>query len=392
MAMRYRIRRPQPVFDITGSPKMLAVQGESYVKGMPKAGGLLKFDFASRAPGTDAQQSPRGGWLGRAGRAGNVFSKPLLAYANKGRGVYAVCGPMEAPSGFDVNKLHAMIEAGEPPPDHWRPYLQVLVHALVYSDTSLPAPWRRHVYALSLVSFESFRPLIGLCNLRYLWAQSPVSGDLGPLAGLENLEQLYILRNEAISDLRPLSGCRQLLDLHIGSTSVANLAPLSEATRLRELSLSHTKVRDLTPLAGMVDLEDLSLVGTPVESIAPLMPLAKLRRIRLARSAVRDLSPLAQLGSLSRIDLSEDLAIDSLSPLAALSNVQEINLGSRSEDDARRLWASLPKRDWLAGYHYPGDCYVLARREVYERLLDDRDGEDPEYTCKAADMELRDWA
>ena len=370
---------------------MLAVQGESFVEGRPQAGGLMKFDFASHAPGTDAQLDSNGGWLSRAGQAGNLFSKPLLAYANKGRGVYAVCGPMKLPSGFDVNKLHAMIESGQPPPDHWRPYLQVLVHALVYSDTSLPASWRPHVYVLNLVRFESFRPLAGLCNLRFLWAQSPGSGDLDPLAGLENLEQLYLLQNKSIFDLRPLADCRQLLDLSLRSTGIESLAPLSEATKLKDLSLLDARVRDLTPLASLADLEDLSLVATPVDSIGPLESLAKLRFLRLAQCRVRDLSPLANLQNLSRIDLGEDLAIDDLSPLSGLEKIQEVSLGRRSEEEARRLWATLPKQDWMAGFHHPADSFVLTRRDAYERLLADREAEDPEYTCKAADMELRDW-
>ncbi len=389
--MQYKIRKPQPTFDITGSPKMLAVQGESYVEGRPQAGGLMKFDFASHAPGTDAQYHSNGGWLSRASQSGNIFSKPLLAYANKGRGVYAVCGPMNVPSGFEVNKLHAMIESGEPPPDHWRPYLKVLIHALVYSDTSLPASWRPHVYVLNLVSFESFRPLIGLCNLRYLWAQNPGSGDLDPLAGLENLEQLYLFQNKCISDLRPLAGCRHLLDLHLRSTGVECLAPLAEATKLKDLSLLDAEVRDLAPLASMTDLEELSLASTPVDSIEPLETLAKLRLVRLARCRVRDLSPLANLENLSRIDLGEDLAIDDLSPLSGLKKVQEVSLGRRSEEEARRLWATLPSRDWMAGFYHPADSFVLTRRDTYERLLADREAEDPEYTCKAADMELRDW-
>ncbi len=111
--------------------------------------------------------------------------------------------------------------------------------------------------------FSDLTPLAGLKNLQTLWLESTQVTDLTPMAGLKNLQTLSLDFTQ-VSDLTPLVGLKNLQTLVITSTQVKDITPLEELTNLRRLDLGSTQVSDITPLAGLTNLQSLELASTQV--------------------------------------------------------------------------------------------------------------------------------
>lgn len=145
---------------------------------------------------------------------------------------------------------------------------------------------------LTSLSDEDFLNLANLKKLRVLtinadvWADAGVGDDgLRHLAGLSNLEALYIGRNRRITDagLRHLAGLTKLKRLGlngINDISDSGLSSLAGMTKLNSLLLDDTQVGDagLIHLRGLADLTELSLKGTRVTD-AGMREIARLKNL-----------------------------------------------------------------------------------------------------------------
>ena len=133
--------------------------------------------------------------------------------------------------------------------------------------------------------------------------------DLGPLAELTALEELYLM-DTPVSDLGPLAKLTALKRLDLEDTSVSDLGPLAKLTALEKLHLSGTPVSDLGPLAELTALKRLDLRGTPVSDLKPLAELTALEELHLSDTPVSDLKPLAELTALAMLFLSDTQVSD----------------------------------------------------------------------------------
>ncbi|CVK34100.1 Ig-like domain-containing protein [Methanoculleus bourgensis] len=108
-------------------------------------------------------------------------------------------------------------------------------------------------------------------NLQHLYLQQNNQiSDLGPLAGLTNLQTLDLWYNQ-ISDLRPLAGLTNLSVLLLGSNQISDIGPLAGLTDLQRLHLYDNQIRDIGPLAGLTNLELLYLYNNQIRDISPLV-------------------------------------------------------------------------------------------------------------------------
>ncbi len=129
---------------------------------------------------------------------------------------------------------------------------------------------------------------------------SDMLADIGPLAALEDLEEVvcagghpdHVWRNRPIAPLRDLSPLRGLLlaVLNINNTAVRDLTPLL-GMPLLEFNASHTQVADISALRN-APLEVVLLRGTSVRDLSPLRG-KPLRRVDVSDTAVIDFRPLA---------------------------------------------------------------------------------------------------
>ena len=146
--------------------------------------------------------------------------------------------------------------------------------------------------------------------------------DLAPLAGLSDLIELQ-LSGTGVTQITPLSGLHRLQVLRLPFTGVASITALAACRGLKILDAGHTLLSDVTPLATLVALTDLNLESTKVAGIAPLATLTDLRVLQLSFCKVVDLSPLGSLRRLQELRIS-GLRVDDLAALAELSELKTL--------------------------------------------------------------------
>ena len=146
--------------------------------------------------------------------------------------------------------------------------------------------------------------------------------DLSPLAGLTNLESLYLNIN-AISDLSPLSGLINLTELRLAWNQITDISPLAGLIALSELWLMGNQISDLSPLAGLTNMRALHLYGNQISDLSPLSVLSNLTELGLGENQISDLYPLIDnlgidLGDLVRLDRNP------LSPRSCTVHIPEL--------------------------------------------------------------------
>ena len=213
------------------------------------------------------------------------------------------------------------------------------------------------------------------------------------LTGLEyaiNLKELFVreqreeFRGNGISDLTPISGLTQLVNLNIGGIGnhVSDLSPIANLTNIKHLHLGGNPITDLTPIANFTQLETFGFDDhVPLTDISVLANMENLIRVGMWGPRFRDMSPLVNLPNIETIDLcgNEISEIPSLknapklknlyvfgnnvsdvSILQDLTNLERLNLSNNNITDISPLagltdlkWLDLsqnPIRDWTPLY------------------------------------------
>jgi Leucine-rich repeat (LRR) protein len=151
--------------------------------------------------------------------------------------------------------------------------------------------------------------------------------DITPLAGLTELVDLILCGNP-ISDHSPLSSLTNLLILNSSRTGFNDITPISGLTQLRWLSLGENQISDLTPLRRLINLENLELSVNPISDVSPLSHLTKLLSLNLMQCEITDVAPLARIRSLRALDLEHN-GISDFSPLYTLTNLEWRNYANQ---------------------------------------------------------------
>ena len=173
--------------------------------------------------------------------------------------------------------------------------------------------------------------------------------DITPLAGLKNLQKLHIADNP-FHDFSPLFELEGVdLDIELGegfnlvvdvldpslrqlireALSMPDAVALTQGQMRRLTRLDADGDRGITELTGLeyaTNLNFLWLHHNPIVDIGPLAHLTKLEGIHLWGCRVADLSPLRDLKSLSWIVLGNN-QISDISPLSELTNLTSLSLG-----------------------------------------------------------------
>jgi CubicO group peptidase (beta-lactamase class C family)/Leucine-rich repeat (LRR) protein len=147
---------------------------------------------------------------------------------------------------------------------------------------------------------------------------------------------IYYNRSKATDgDLEPLKGLKQLENLQLFDSEItdAGLAHLAELHGLKTLELARTKITDagLKHLEGMAKLEMLGLISTPITDagLAHLKGLTGLRRLHLSGARVTDggLAHLKGLVNLQELYVSGPQITDAgLEHLGALRNLEKLEI------------------------------------------------------------------
>ena len=193
-------------------------------------------------------------------------------------------------------------------------------------------------------TFSDLSALAGLTNLEDLYLYLDGVSDLNGLSGMSGLKSLVLTGNMEIADLSPLAGLTKLqsLEVPLGGENVGvDLSPLAGLADLRTLRTG-SNVTDLTPLSGLTGLRELDLTyggysardSKEYRSLEPLSSLTGLTSLTIRNLWVSDLSPLSGLTKLRSLTIYNGASIEDLSPLAGLTGLKSLTIrGARHELD-----------------------------------------------------------
>jgi len=109
-----------------------------------------------------------------------------------------------------------------------------------------------------------------------------VTGDIGDLAGMTGMQQLYLSSTAVTGDIGDLAGMTGMRYLYLSSTAVTgDIGDLAGMTGLQYLHLSSTAVTgDIGDLAGMTGMRQLHLYSTALTYTTTALPAWDLCDIR----------------------------------------------------------------------------------------------------------------
>ncbi len=172
-------------------------------------------------------------------------------------------------------------------------------------------------------SVSDLSPLAGLTNLVELYLRNNSVSDISAVAGLTNLGGLSLQDNN-ISDISALSRLTNLANLFLGNNSISDISPLAELSRLGFLGLGNNNISDISAVAGLTNLSFLHLDNNTISDISAVAGLTNLAFLTLESNTISDISAVAGLTNL-RFLLLVDNSISDLSPLVE-------NMGLGEED------------------------------------------------------------
>jgi hypothetical protein len=128
------------------------------------------------------------------------------------------------------------------------------------------------LYYFDARSVKDFSALAELTNMLDLiiCADTFSNADMQYLAGMTNIELLWIQGGEGLTDISVVANFKKLYRLNIENSGVSDISPVAGITSLVEMSLRGSQVSDVSPLKGLVNLKTLLLEGCPVTDYSPL--------------------------------------------------------------------------------------------------------------------------
>ncbi len=154
-------------------------------------------------------------------------------------------------------------------------------------------------------------------------------------ASFPELRTLWLGRNQ-ISDITPLAGLTQVLDLRLSENQISDITPLAGLTQLQVLELSLNPINDYTPLMALTQLSEFYLAGNQISDVSQFAELKNLKRLDLGGNQISDIRPLAKLVNLEKLHIIKN-QISDIGSLAELKNLEELWIGSNQISDLNPL-------------------------------------------------------
>jgi beta-lactamase regulating signal transducer with metallopeptidase domain len=185
--------------------------------------------------------------------------------------------------------------------------------------------------------------LAGLTNLEsIIFFDSNVTGDIGALRGLEKLQELGLSGTHVSGDISALNNLVSLRVMSLASDSVTgDLSDLGGIPSLESLTLSGSGVTgDLSDLGGLKNLHTLSLISTTnITGNISMVKAMHLGGLEFVETGITiDLSALSGITGLYSLSLKSDNISGNLSDLSGISDLTAIHLsGKKIEGDLSAL-------------------------------------------------------
>lgn len=204
------------------------------------------------------------------------------------------------------------------------------------------SPWSRQ----HRVGSPELKFLAKLKHLRRLTLPPLTDADLSAIAGLKNLQALYIERFINVSGINDKSGPPGITD--------DGLKLIAQMTTLRVLSLGGNLTwRGLRRLKALKQLRSFDVAGSSVSdrgvAVLATLPAARnleslnLDETRISNAAIREIVKLKSLEKLSLV--SNQITDDAITDLLKLKGLRRLDISENrlSANGVRRLMSGLPK-------------------------------------------------
>ncbi len=175
-------------------------------------------------------------------------------------------------------------------------------------------------------------------NIRVLSLEHNQITDVGPIAGLNRLEDMNLARNQ-IGDIDTLAGLTKLWRLHLKENQISSIGALSGLTNLQFLFCSSNPFSDIEPLAGLTKMIYLELMSNQISDIGPLAGLTNLQYLFILGKDVSSVTPLAGLTKL-RVLYVEVNQLSDISSLSGLTDLEQLFLRYNNISDISPLVAN----------------------------------------------------
>lgn len=153
---------------------------------------------------------------------------------------------------------------------------------------------------------KSLKDLVMLKNLKTVSIALQNIRDLSPLKKLANLEQVEVKHNP-IEDIGSIAGMLSLRELFLFDTQVSDLTALASCPRLEKLDIGSTLVSSPAALAGIENMTSLYAFDTNFNTLKGIEEFSHLQEIALTNVIDGDLTPLLSLPQLRKVYLRETL-------------------------------------------------------------------------------------
>lgn len=203
------------------------------------------------------------------------------------------------------------------------------------ADAHAITEWDTRVEPEGTGEIESLVGLQHFANLEAFIAPYNLVADLSPVSGLSNLEHLNLDKN-LVLDLSPLAGMPSLRILEVWDNGpefdenvdgIADIGPLAQIPTLEELYLSENNISDLGPLASLPNLRVLYALINEISDISPLSALTELQVLRLSLNHIEDGSALTNLDNLAWLELEYNVFQDAtLVPMGSFQDLWAVKL------------------------------------------------------------------
>ncbi len=174
------------------------------------------------------------------------------------------------------------------------------------------------------------------------------------LAGLTNLQELWIDGNPNVVSITPILGLTNLWHLDVNGDAFTNLAAVAALTNLTDLEMNGVATpQDISFLAQMINLNSLDLGNDHVGSLLSLTNLTQMNNLYLNTDFLTDISPLLSFPNLGNVDISYNLLDTNISSSAynVITNLQNnyvnVNYSPQNISPTLTIWDS-PADDCIA--------------------------------------------
>ena len=244
------------------------------------------------------------------------------------------CSPFTPPWGYGYWE-----DWGKANPDKFEPwYVSVIPKMAKINGDTIEACSHLDNFFIGfskLTSLEAFSRMTHLKMLDMRFSQQIT--DLKPISGLKDLEYLNIWKT-GVTDLTPIVKLPNLKRIDAKMTAIEDISMLKDMKQLESIDLLQTKVKDVSVFKELPNLKEVLLCSTEVADISVVYPIAEqITYIDLCNTKVRDFENLRKFKNLQRLKVW-GLPIADASLFSDMKDLYELDLWNTKITDLSPLF------------------------------------------------------